>query len=128
MVKNGEGEEREREGERERGREGATQRERERERDEIIILYYHTNKNEPYTVVAFIITSLLVLYFNIGVPNELRGCLFFVQVSVNTCVHLRAVHITFTSFSILLYYACMQVVGFVYQSSRTEEITWVQYS
>ena len=68
-----------------------------------------------YAVVAFIITSLLVLYFNIGVPNELRGCLFFIQV--------RETHTTLTKDDFL--YICTQVVGFVYQSSRTEEITWV---
>ena len=30
--------------------------------------------------VAFFVASLLVLFFNIGIPNELKGCLFFIQV------------------------------------------------
>ena len=33
-----------------------------------------------YTDVAFFVASLLVLFFNIGIPNELKGCLFFIQV------------------------------------------------
>ena len=31
-------------------------------------------------VTAFVIASFLVLVFNIGVPNDLKGCFFFVQV------------------------------------------------
>ena len=31
--------------------------------------------------LAFFITSLFILFFNIGIPNELKGCLFFIQVN-----------------------------------------------
>ena len=32
------------------------------------------------TVIAFFVASLLVLFYNVGIPNELKGCLFFIQV------------------------------------------------
>ena len=34
------------------------------------------------TVIVFIVASLLVLFFNVGIPNELKGCLFFIQVRI----------------------------------------------
>ena len=43
-------------------------------------LYNYSNYKENYTDVAFFVASLLVLFFNIGIPNELKGCLFFIQV------------------------------------------------
>lgn len=46
-------------------------------------------------VTLFVVVSVLVLLFNIGVPNDLKGCLFFVQ-----------------------------VVGFVYSYSEGNTVTW----
>lgn len=71
---------------------GGGEREGKREREEIDDQNGHSMTNLTYTVVGFIITSLLVLYFNIGVPNELRGCLFFVQVSMVTHPQLSIVY------------------------------------
>ena len=53
----------------------------------------------PYlsnSVISFFVASLLVLFFNVGIPNELKGCLFFIQVrmalfpnqSINHCMIL----------------------------------------
>ena len=74
----------------------------------------------PYlsnSVIAFFVASLLVLFFNVGIPNELKGCLFFIQVhmalfpnqSINHCM-------------ILIFFSCWQVVGFVYES--TDGVSW----
>ncbi len=70
----------------------------------------------PYlsdSVIAFFVASLLVLFFNVGIPSELKGCLFFIQVSMashcsptNQCVHFFP----------------LQVVGFVYES--TDGVSW----
>lgn len=41
-----------------------------------------------HAVIAFFVASLLVLLFNVGIPNELKGCLFFVQVSGMNTMHV----------------------------------------
>ena len=41
--------------------------------------------------VAFFVASILVLFFNVGIPNELKGCLFFIQVNTTMYVHLHIV-------------------------------------
>ena len=62
--------------------------------------------------MVFFVISLLVLFFNVRVPNELKGFLFFVQVSL--IVTLEYTEVT-----------CKvpQVVGFVYE--RSDRIDWV---
>lgn len=50
------------------------------------------NNVYPYlsdSVIAFFVASLLVLFFNVGIPNELKGCLFFIQ------VHMACITIPF---------------------------------
>ena len=49
----------------------------------ILIAIYINIVNTVFctTAIAFFAASLLVLFFNIGIPNELKGCLFFIQVS-----------------------------------------------
>ena len=54
------------------------------------------------TVTAFFVASLLVLFFNVGIPNELKGCLFFIQVSNNYC----SVFTDATTFSLLIVKGC----------------------
>ena len=64
----------------------------------ILCHLFHTPSHfSPFsTGVLVIVVSILVLIFNIGVPNDLKGFLFFAQ-----------------------------VVGFVYQNEADEDIPWV---
>ena len=65
------------------------------------------------SVILFVVGCVLVLIFNIGIPNELRGCLFFVQVSVHpfSCCQ-----------PLILLTKTLKVVGFVYQNRAVD---WV---
>ena len=51
------------------------------------------------TVVVFFVASLLVLFFNVGIPNELKGCLFFVQV----CIYMSCADYTAQSSTLICY-------------------------
>lgn len=68
-----------------------------------------------HSVILFVVTCALILIFNIGIPSELRGCFFFIQVAMlisNTLAYVT----TFT----------FKVVGFVYQyRAGDKDATWV---